>query len=239
MVPKRMMTGSCWRCCLPSFVVVVAVSISVSLFTSYCGGFSTSSISSTKMRHTEIIIINPGVSSSGQPDRQQYYYDKTSGFGSSSSKRRIRTAIFSQSSATARQQQRSRTHLLATSSSSSLSLKEGGRKRTTATSTKKLNTNTVATSATAKFLATTVTGPDRTTKPDYHNIHGPLGKGVDDLFLAVFRHQLAYYVGVDSSRQNTDYAGLIELSSALNARYSNRTHIQTIAQQTLRTSFCC
>ena len=230
MVPRRMMTGSCWccwRCCLPSFVVVVAVSISVSLFTTYCGGFSTSSISSTKMRHPEIIVINPAVSSSGQPDRQQYSHDETSGF-SNNSKRRRRTTILRQLSATNRQQQQqqqSRTHLFAAASTTVTA---------TATATNKANTTTIAT---ANFLTTTVTGPDRTTKPDYHNIHGPLGKGVDDLFLAVFRHQLAYYVGVDSSRQNTDYAGLIELSSALNARYSNRTHIQTIAQQTLRTWF--
>ena len=42
------------------------------------------------------------------------------------------------------------------------------------------------------------------------------------------------YVGVDSSLPKTDYDGLIELTAALNARYSDREEIQTIAQKTLR-----
>jgi hypothetical protein len=46
----------------------------------------------------------------------------------------------------------------------------------------------------------TVLGPDLDTKPDYENIHGPLGKTVDGIFLSVFRMQLARHVGVDSNR---------------------------------------
>ncbi|MGK3760196.1 MAG: hypothetical protein ACI8RD_012513 [Bacillariaceae sp.] len=83
----------------------------------------------------------------------------------------------------------------------------------------------------------TTDGPDLTTKPDYENIHGPLGKFVDDIFLTVFRTKLAYYVGVDSDRPKNDYKGLIELSNALNSRYSDRKQVQQIAQQTLLSLF--
>jgi hypothetical protein len=48
-------------------------------------------------------------------------------------------------------------------------------------------------------IVRTVRGPDLATKPDYGNIHGPLGKVVDRLFLTVFRTQLAKHVGVDSN----------------------------------------
>ena len=78
-------------------------------------------------------------------------------------------------------------------------------------------------------------GPDLATKPDYENIHGPLGKTLDNVFLYVFRSQLAHHVGVDSKLPKTDYAGLMELSAAMNARYSDRKQIQDIAQKTLRT----
>lgn len=84
----------------------------------------------------------------------------------------------------------------------------------------------------AKFAVTE--GPDPSTKPDYENIHGPLGKTLDKLFLYVFRTKLAEHVGVDSKLPKTDFNGLMELTAAMNARYSDRAEIQTIAQRTLR-----
>ena len=90
---------------------------------------------------------------------------------------------------------------------------------------------------TVKKLLSTTDGPDPATKPDYENIHGPLGKFVDDIFLRVFRTKLAYYVGVDSNLPKNDYKGLIELSNALNSRYSDRIQVQQIAQQTLFSLF--
>jgi hypothetical protein len=45
-----------------------------------------------------------------------------------------------------------------------------------------------------------VPGPPVETKPDYDNIHGPLGKAVDDVFLSMFREKLAEQVGVDSDK---------------------------------------
>ena len=84
----------------------------------------------------------------------------------------------------------------------------------------------------AKFAVTE--GPDPSTKPDYDNIHGPLGKTLDKLFLYVFRTKLAEHVGVDSKLPKTDFNGLMELTAAMNARYSDRAEIQKIAQRTLR-----
>jgi hypothetical protein len=79
-----------------------------------------------------------------------------------------------------------------------------------------------------------VSGPSLDTKPDYENIHGPLGKWIDNnLFMTVFRYQLAQKVGVDSAKPLNDYTGLIELTAAMNARYSNRTTAQELAQETL------
>ena len=45
-----------------------------------------------------------------------------------------------------------------------------------------------------------VPGPPVKTKPDYDNIHGPLGKAMDDVFLSMFREKLAEQVGADSDK---------------------------------------
>lgn len=82
-----------------------------------------------------------------------------------------------------------------------------------------------------------IDGPDIKTKPDYENIHGPLGKTLDKVFLTVFRSKLAEKVGVDSSLPKDDYQGLMELTSAMNARYSDRTQVQKISQDVLRALF--
>jgi len=91
-------------------------------------------------------------------------------------------------------------------------------------------------SAAPFFLDGTVTtrGPDPATKPDYDSIVGPLGRTVDHLFLRVFRSKLAEQVGVDSSRNATDFLAVPELAAALNSRYAtNTTEIQQRAVQTL------
>jgi hypothetical protein len=82
-----------------------------------------------------------------------------------------------------------------------------------------------------------VAGPDKETKPDYEKINGPFGKTLDKVFLSVFRTKMADKVGVDSSLPKDDYKGLMELSSALNARYNDRTKVQKIAQDVLRALF--
>jgi hypothetical protein len=83
----------------------------------------------------------------------------------------------------------------------------------------------------------TVDGPDEATKPNYENIHGPLGKTLDRIFLTIFRTNMAEKVGVDSSLPNDDYQGLMELSRALVSRFSDRTQVQKIAQDVLRSLF--
>lgn len=82
-----------------------------------------------------------------------------------------------------------------------------------------------------------VSGPSLEDKPDYDNIHGPLGKAIDGLFLRIFRLRMAEKVGVDSDRPYDDYQGLMELTAALNARYSDREQVQAIAQDVLRSLF--
>lgn len=77
-------------------------------------------------------------------------------------------------------------------------------------------------------------GPPMETKPDYENIHGPLGKMADKIFMLVFRNQMAKKVGIDSNLPKDDYMGLMELTAAMNARYSDRRQVQAIAQDVLR-----
>jgi len=83
----------------------------------------------------------------------------------------------------------------------------------------------------------TIKGPDIDTKPEYENIVGPLGKTLDRLFLMIFRTKMAERIGVDSSLPKDDYQGLMELSGALNARFSDRTEVQKVAQDVLRSLF--
>jgi hypothetical protein len=79
-----------------------------------------------------------------------------------------------------------------------------------------------------------VLGPPLGTKPDYENIHGPLGPLADKVFMIVFRIQMANKMGIDSDLPKDDYLGLMELAAAMNARYSDRQQVQTIAQDVLR-----
>ncbi len=83
----------------------------------------------------------------------------------------------------------------------------------------------------------TIPGPPIETKPDYENIHGPLGKKMDDIFLSVFRSKLAERVGVDSKLPKNSYEGLMELTAALNSRYSDRRDVQQISKDTLVSLF--
>eukprot|EP00566_Odontella_aurita_P015772 CAMPEP_0113526830 /NCGR_PEP_ID=MMETSP0015_2-20120614/960_1 /TAXON_ID=2838 /ORGANISM="Odontella" /LENGTH=284 /DNA_ID=CAMNT_0000425201 /DNA_START=161 /DNA_END=1015 /DNA_ORIENTATION=- /assembly_acc=CAM_ASM_000160 len=88
-----------------------------------------------------------------------------------------------------------------------------------------------------KRTSWTIEGPPPETRPDYEHIHGPLGKFLDDIFMALFRTRLAERVGVDSNLPKNDYQGLMELVAAMNARFSDRRDVQKIAQYTLRSLF--
>lgn len=78
-----------------------------------------------------------------------------------------------------------------------------------------------------------VEGPSVETKPDYENIHGPLGKTMDKVFLKVFRSKMADAFGIDSQLPYDNYQGLMELTAAMNARYSNKAETQRLAQEVL------
>jgi hypothetical protein len=88
------------------------------------------------------------------------------------------------------------------------------------------------------FLDTSVPGPSLATKPDYEKTAiGPLGRWMDLLFLRVFRRKLAGHVGgADSSRNVTDFMGIIDLAAAMNRRFS-QGKIHSAAQQVLRELF--
>lgn len=88
----------------------------------------------------------------------------------------------------------------------------------------------------SKLPAKTVMGPPLETKPDYENIHGPLGLLADKVFMSVFRTKMATKVGIDSQLPKDDYMGLMELTAAMNARYTDRREVQSIAQDVLRES---
>ena len=78
-----------------------------------------------------------------------------------------------------------------------------------------------------------VEGPSVDTKPDYENIHGPLGKTMDEVFLKVFRSKMADAFGLDSQLPYDNYQGLMELTAAMNARYSDKSETQRLAQEVL------
>jgi hypothetical protein len=114
------------------------------------------------------------------------------------------------------------------------------------------------------FYEMAVPGPPLETKPDYANIVGPLGRGMDALFLTVFRHQLEYYstlppVVVDDDKSQTskqppqalqqpqpirplfgvpdEYQAIIDLAATMNRKYSNRAEIHARARRVLQSLF--
>lgn len=80
-----------------------------------------------------------------------------------------------------------------------------------------------------------IVGPDIRTKPDYDNLHGPLGKRIDTLFMTMFRKQLARLVQYDSSRPCNDYLGIIEITQHMNHN-TNITAANTIVYSNTTTS---
>lgn len=81
-----------------------------------------------------------------------------------------------------------------------------------------------------------VEGPSVESKPDYERIHGPLGKTMDKVFLKVFRGKMAEAFGLDSKLPYDNYQGLMELTAAMNARYSDKAETQRLAQEVLSKS---
>ena len=96
---------------------------------------------------------------------------------------------------------------------------------------------------TSAFLRTAVPGPPLDTKPDYENIHGPLGSVVDGVFQNVFRAALAAQVVTVGTADNLpaddddDYAAIVALAARMNRQYTNRTEIHVRAQTVLRNLF--
>jgi len=102
------------------------------------------------------------------------------------------------------------------------------------------------TSSTASSSSkTTIEGPSISTKPDYSSIHGPLGQFVDDILMSIFRIKLSERLNrpdneirtPDSKLALNDFAGIVELTSAMNSQYNNRTQVQELAREVLVSLF--
>ena len=92
----------------------------------------------------------------------------------------------------------------------------------------------------------TIEGPPLETKPNYDEVHGPLGRAVDRLLLSFFRVKMAERLGEpskdevrisDSSLPVDDFDGIISLTSSMNALYNNRTKVQEASQDVLSSLF--
>jgi len=88
-----------------------------------------------------------------------------------------------------------------------------------------------------KMANTYVEGPPLSSKPDYSSSHGPLGKMMDNFFLLIFRVQFAKRMGIDSKLPRTDFEGIIELTNALNARYSDKETVQKACIDIIKSIF--
>ena len=90
-----------------------------------------------------------------------------------------------------------------------------------------------------------IDGPPLETKPNYDEIHGPLGRAVDRLLLSFFRIKMAERLArpegevkiSDSSLAVDDFDGIISLTSSMNALYNNRTKVQEAARDVLVSLF--
>jgi len=83
-----------------------------------------------------------------------------------------------------------------------------------------------------------VQGPPLDTKPDYDNIHGPLGPDIDKLFLRIFRGKMAENIGKqhDSSLPHDNYMGLMELARTMNIVY-DKPKVRELSQNILKSLF--
>mmetsp|Transcript_14712 Transcript_14712/g.27682 ORF Transcript_14712/g.27682 Transcript_14712/m.27682 type:complete len:287 (+) Transcript_14712:54-914(+) len=83
-----------------------------------------------------------------------------------------------------------------------------------------------------------VQGPSLETKPDYDEIHGPLGPEMDKLFLCTFRSKMAENIGnqYDSTLPYGDYSGLMELARTMNIVY-DKPQVKELSQNILRSLF--
>lgn len=100
---------------------------------------------------------------------------------------------------------------------------------------------------TKSYKARTIEGPLLSSKPDYSSIHGPFGSLLDKYLTILFRGRLASrlcntqtpdeIVIADSLLPYDDFEAIIDITHSMNSRYSNRTVVQTLAQDVLISLF--
>lgn len=83
-----------------------------------------------------------------------------------------------------------------------------------------------------------ISGPSIDSKPDYENIHGPLGPELDRIFLRVFRSKMAENIGIqyDSRLPYDDYMGLMDLARTMNIVYP-KSKVKELSQNILKSLF--
>ena len=97
------------------------------------------------------------------------------------------------------------------------------------------------------YKAGTIEGPPLSSKPDYSSIHGPFGSLLDRYLTILFRDRLASRLRhtrtsseipiPDSQLPYDDFEGIIDITHSMNSLYSNRTVVQTLAQDVLISLF--
>lgn len=97
-----------------------------------------------------------------------------------------------------------------------------------------ISIRSTATSSPSRRLL--VQGPPIDTKPKYNQIHGPLGKTLDSLFLSIFRTKMEQVTMITSTLPKDDYQGLMEVANQMTKKYS-KPQVRELSRQILRSLF--
>lgn len=81
-----------------------------------------------------------------------------------------------------------------------------------------------------------IQGPPIETKPNYNEIHGPLGKLLDSLFLQIFRSKMESITNISSPLPKDNYQGLMDVATQMNRQYSKK-EVRMLSREILKSLF--
>lgn len=81
-----------------------------------------------------------------------------------------------------------------------------------------------------------IQGPPIETKPNYNEIHGPLGKFLDSLFLQIFRSKMESITNISSPLPKDNYQGLMDVATQMNRQYSKK-EVRMLSREILKSLF--
>lgn len=81
-----------------------------------------------------------------------------------------------------------------------------------------------------------IQGPSIETKPNYDEIHGPLGKELDSLFLQIFRGKMESITNITSPLPKNDYQGLMDVATQMSRQYS-KEEVRMLSRKILQSLF--